>query len=138
MLLGQMSPSQACCGAGARQGRWGAVYTRGHGGWRGQHGSLSQCGPPGPQVLALEVGEEGPETGGSRLTAEAGGPTVRSVPGKGEVLGLPTRGTGPKESDGTLLPAWGPRLRCLPGDSSASARAEPCVSDLGPVVFPDG
>lgn len=40
------------------------------------------CRPPGPQVLALEVGEEGPEMGGSRLATEAGGPTVCSVPGK--------------------------------------------------------
>lgn len=75
---------------------------------------------------------------GSRLTVEAGGPTVHSVPGEGRGAGSLRLGTGPQESDGTLLSAWGPRLRWLPGDTSGSARAEPCVSDLQPVVFPVG
>lgn len=75
---------------------------------------------------------------GSRLTAEAGGPMVDSVPAEGRGAGSLRLGTGPQESDGTLLSAWGPRLRWLPGDTSGSARAEPCVSNLQPVVFPDG
>lgn len=82
--------------------------------------------------------EEGPEMDGSRLTWRQGAPRSTVSLGKGEVLGPSAWGTGPQESDGTLLPAWGPRLRWLPGDTSASARAEPRVGDLEPVVLPEG
>lgn len=90
MLLGHMSQLQACCGAGARQRCWGAAYTRGPRGLARTAQKLvtvQATWAPGPGSGG--GGRKGPRWGGSRLATEAGGPTVCSVPGKGEVLGPP-------------------------------------------------
>ena len=124
VLLGHTSPSRACCGGGAGLRDGGLLFTRGSpapqlppGPARTARKLLSQRRRPGPQVLALEMREEGPEVGGSCLAEEAGGPKVPSVPGEGRGAGWPGR-PAPRR-DGT----W--------GEPSSVPGGPACVSSQG-------
>lgn len=136
MLLGTCLPAKLAAGQEPDRDA-GVPLTRGAtGAGEDSTEACHSAGHLGPRSWLWRWGRKGPRWAEAAWPRRQGAP-VCSVPGKGEVLGPPARGTGPQESDGPLLPAWGPCLRCLPGDSSASARAELCVSDLGPVVCPD-
>lgn len=130
MLLGHTSPSRACCGGGAGLRDAGLLFTRGSAAprdRRGQHGSFCHnAGDLDPRSWLWRCGSKGPRW------AEASWPWRQGVsrspvsPGKGQALG----GPGDRPPGGMGL--GGPRLCWLPGDVSASARAELRVSAWGP------